>query len=276
MHFLYYIYVIISASLLLILDGYFKIFSSPDAFWLVPLMFIGFVLAFIIIQLIIVVVAVWTTNLKKEAKKCSKFFRLLAAATVQLFVAVVGIKINTEGTEKKLDKSKHYLFVCNHQHDLDPVIIYNTFPDCEIGFIGKKEIYKTMPFVARAMHKINSLPIDRENNRAAARTIVNAVNLLETETASIALFPEGYTSRSCELLPFRNGALKVAMKASAPIAVCVLNNTRSIKNNFFRRKTVVEFRLLDVITPERYENLTSSELGNMIYEQMKKALAEIR
>lgn len=276
MHFLYYFYLVASAALLLILNNFFEIFSKEYSFWLVPVLFIGFVLAFIILQLLTVVVMVWTTSLKKEAKKCSRFFRELATATVQLFVKVARIKINTENTEEMLDKSRHYLFVCNHQHDLDPVIIYNTFPDCEIGFIGKKEIYKTMPFIARAMHKLNSLPIDRENDRAAAKTIVSAVKLLKSGTASIALFPEGYTSRTGELLPLRNGSLKVAMKASAPIAVCVLNNTRSIMKNLFRRKTVVEFRLLDVITRDRYENLTSTELGNIIYEQMEKALSEIR
>lgn len=275
MHYFYYIYIIASAVLVLICDNFFEVFSQSYSFWLVPLLLILLFVAFVILQVLLLVVMVYSTSLKKEAKKCSKFFRELTAATIQLFVFLTGIKISTAGTEAKLDESKHYLFVCNHQHDLDPVIIYNTFPNSEIGFIGKKEIYKKMPFIARGMHKINSLPIDRENDRAAAKTIVKAVKLLKNDIASIALFPEGYTSRTGELLPFRNGSLKVAMKAQAPIAVCVLNNTRSIVKNLFRRKTVVEFRLLDIITPEQYENLTSTQLGDMIYEQMKKALAEI-
>jgi 1-acyl-sn-glycerol-3-phosphate acyltransferase len=173
---------------------------------------------------------------------------------------------------EKLPENTRMLFVCNHQHDFDPVIIYSVFPDAEIGFIGKKEIYKTMPFIARAMHRLNSLPIDRENNREAAKTIVKAIKIIQDDKASIALFPEGYVSKSCELLPFRNGSLKIAMKAQVPIAVCVINNTRSIVKNMFRRRTDIYLDILEVIDAEAVETGSTAELGDRVHALMENNL----
>ena len=133
-----------------------------------------------------------------------------------------------------------------------------------------------MPLIAKAMHRLHSLPIDRENDREAAKTIIKAIKLIKEDKASIGLFPEGYVSKSCELLPLRNGSLKIALKTGVPVAVCALNNTRELPKNIFRRKTEVEFRLLDVIYPEQYEGMNTAELGEIIHSQMADALKEMR
>ena len=150
------------------------------------------------------------------------------------------------------------------------------FPDSEIGFIGKKEIYETRPIVKRAMHRLYSLPIDRENDREAAKTIINAIKLIKDDKASIALFPEGYVSKSCELLPFRNGSLKIATKANVPIVVCAINNTRELPKRIFRRPSTVEFRFLDVIYPEQFEGMNTQQIGEIIHSQMEAALSDMR
>ncbi len=270
-----YFYLVASAALIPILNNFFEILRKPYSWWLAPVLLVAFFIGFILIQMAVFALTILFTDMKKPPKGSSKFFRFLVKHSLPIIIFLARVKINTQGIEK-LPENTRMLFVCNHQHDFDPVIIYSVFPDAEIGFIGKKEIYKTMPFIARAMHRLNSLPIDRENNREAAKTIVKAIKIIEEDKASIALFPEGYVSKSCELLPFRNGSLKIAMKAKVPIAVCVIDNTRSIVKNMFRRKTEVEFRLLDVIFPEQFAEMNSSELGDIIHEKMQTALEEIR
>ena len=133
-----------------------------------------------------------------------------------------------------------------------------------------------MPFIAKIMHKLYGLPIDRENNREAAKTIIGAIKLLKEEKASVAIFPEGYTSKNCELLPFRNGAFKVALKAKTPIVVCVLNGTRKIPKRMVWRGCEVDFCVVNVINPEEYENMNTNELGDMIYVQMQEALSSLK
>ena len=270
-----YIYLVISAALIPILNNFFDIFRESYSWWLVPLLFLAFFVGFIIIQLLTLVFMILFTNMEKSPDRGVKFFRFLIKHSLPVILWAARVKIHAEGTEK-LPENTHLLFVCNHQHDFDPVIIISVFPDSDIGFVGKKEIYSTMPFIAKAMHRLYSQPIDRENDREAAKTIVKVIKTLREDKASIALFPEGYCSKTCELLPFRNGSLKTAMKAEVPIAVCVVNNTQSIPKRMFRRRTDIEFRLLDVIYPKDYEGLNTIQLGDRIHAQMLEALNEIR
>lgn len=270
-----YAYIAVSAALIPILNNFFPILREGYSWWLIPLLFVGFFISFILIQALIVVTMIWCTSLEKNYDKSTKFFRFLINETLPIIVWVARVEIRSCGIEK-IPEDGRVLLVCNHQHDFDPAVIVRMFPRAHLAFIGKKEIVTLMPFVARAMHRLQCLFIDRENDREAAKTIVKAIKLIKDDMASIALFPEGYVSKSCELLPFRNGSLKVALKTGVPVAVCVINNTRSIPKNIFRRKTVVDFRLLDVIYPEQYEGMNTIQLGDIIHEKMETALAEIR
>ena len=238
-------------------------------------MVIGFILLFIILQLLALVLMILCTNINKPIRRGDKLFRFLVKHSLPIIVKAVGVKINLK-FNTELPQDTRMFFVCNHQHDFDPAIILSAFPDSEIGFIGKKEIYTTMTFIAKAMHRLHSLPIDRENDREAAKTIIKAINTIKDDVASIAIFPEGYVSKSCELLPFRNGCFKIALKANVPIAVCVINNTQSITKNMFRRKTVVDFRLLDVVYPEQFAGKNTAEIGDEIHKTINDALKEIR
>lgn len=83
------------------------------------------------------------------------------------------------------------------------------------------------------MHMCFCLPLDREDNRAAVKTINEAVELLDENVVSMGIYPEGQTNKTEEpLLPFRNGAFKIAQKAKVPIVVCVIENTEKILKNF--------------------------------------------
>jgi 1-acyl-sn-glycerol-3-phosphate acyltransferase len=270
-----YFYLVLSAALIPILNNFFDILKQSYSWWLVPVLFIGFLLAFIIIQAAILLISIFTVNINKPITKNQRFFRFILKHSLPIILFFVRVKINISGLEK-LPKDTRVLFVCNHQHDFDCAVMLSVFPDSDIAFIGKKEIYETMPFIAKAMHKLNSLPIDREHDREAAKTVIKAIKTIKDDIASIALFPEGYVSPTCELLPIRNGSLKIATKSEVPIVVCVLNNTRSIPKNMFIRKTEVEFKLLDVITPEDYKELNTTQIGDIIHEKMETALKEIR
>ena len=271
---MFYVYLVASAALIPMLDNFFEILRHSYSWWLVPLLFLCFFLGLVIIHILFTVIWILTIRTDRPVKK-RPAFRKWINLTVPLLMKLVRVSVNASGVEK-VPEDGRFLFVCNHQHDLDPVMMLSVFPDYDIGFIGKKEIYKTMPVIGKAMHGLCGLPIDRENNREAAKTVIEAVHILKEGKASIGLFPEGYTSKSCELLPLRNGSLKIATKAKAPIVVCVLNNTRSIPKRMFLHHTEIEFRVLSVITPEEYEGMNTNELGDIIHTQMKTALDEIR
>lgn len=269
-----YVYIVISAVLVLLSDRFFDIFRQPYGWWLVPVLLAAFWLALILIHVLTVVVMIFTVNMNKPPKGTG-FFRFLIKTGLPIVLKIAGVRLEQQGIDK-LPQDGRMLVVCNHQHDFDPAIIVNAFPDAHLSFIGKKEIFSTMPFAARAMHWLECLYIDRENDREAAKTIIQAIKLIKEDKTSIALFPEGYVSKSGELLPLRNGSLKIALKSKVPVVVCVLDGTRNMAKSLFRRRSTVQFRLLDVIYPETYDGLNTTELGDIIHSKMQAALDDIR
>ncbi len=269
-------YLILSAALVLFADKFFPIFRQSFSWWLVPVLFVGIFLLFFILQACLLVALILFTPKRKDGVfKEEKLFRLTVKLTLPIIITLARVKIKTQGLEQ-FPENKNVLLVCNHQFDFDPVIIFNCLPNVSFSFIGKKDILTEKKFIAKAMRRLSCLFIDRENDREAAKTIINAIKYLKEDKCSVGLFPEGYCSKDCELLPLRNGSLKIALKSKVPVAVCVINNTREIPKRMFRKKTEVDFRLLEVIEPKFYENMSTSELGDYIHNKMEIALKEIK
>jgi len=269
-----YLYLIISAALIPILNNFFDIFGQSYSWWLAPVLLIGFFVGLILLHAIVFVVSFLIGGQKHSPDVCAKYYRFLARITVPLVLELARVEVRVHGIDpQEVPKDTRMLFVCNHKHEFDPVIILSVFGDREIGFIGKKEIFEKMFLVGDVMHKLYGMPIDRDNNREAAKTIIKAIKFLKEDKASIGLFPEGYTNRTEQpLLPFRNGGFKIAYKAEVPIVVCTVSGTREIPKRMFRKKTVVDFCVADVIYPKDFKDLTTAELGDKIHETMLKAL----
>ena len=268
-------YTVIAAAAVLILDRFFPILRQSYSIWLVPLIFLGVLLGLIIIHLVVFVICGFAVNLKKPVGKSAAFYRELVRITLPMVFKFTRVKVESTGLEKA-DEIYPAMLVCNHLHNIDPAIILKELPDLRLGFIGKKEIYTEMPLIARYMHKLNCLPIDRENNREAAKTIIEAVRLIKSETVSIGIFPEGYTSLDGELHPFRNGAFKIAVKAECPIVVCTIMGTAEAAKRIFRKRSTIYFDVLEVIPAEEVAKRTTAELSEHIHAQMQENIDKRR
>ncbi len=245
----------------------FNAFTSTNFWYAIPLTVAGAFVATFILQGLISVICVLCTNTKKPARD-TNLFRYIIINWVKIVVYIGGVRIHATGLNKVPQKER-FLLVCNHIHDFDPMPIYIKLIDKKLAFIGKKEVEQIMPFIFKIMHKMHGLPIDRENNREAAKTIINATKLIKSGANSVAVFPEGYV-KGGELQPLRNGSLKIATKAKAKIVVCSLVGTRDIPKNIFRRKTHIYFDVLDVLDTD--ENTQTAELGDQIHEMMRLSI----
>lgn len=266
------IYALAAAVITLLLDIPFDIFRQPNSFWLVPLILLGTFAALIILHIALLALSILFVNLNKPPRD-TNFFRALVKGFFQFALPLLRIKVHTTGLEKTPD-DEPFLLVCNHIHDLDPAVIYYAVPDARLAFIAKKEVRQNLPFIYKALHKLSGLSIDRENNREAAKTIINATHLIKNKTNSVAVFPEGYVSKSGELLPIRNGSLKIATKAQCEIVVCTIWGTKDIPKNLFRRKTDIYFDVLDVIDTEG--NPHTAELGEEIHTLMENSIEKYK
>ncbi len=242
--------------------------------WIIPCalgLSVGFFLAFLVLFALVMLISGCFVDLEKEQKTRSRWFSFLIDQFLFIGFLFGGVRIHKKGMEL-VPRDEKFLLVSNHIYDFDPAIFIQAMPWAKLGFISKKENY-TMFFVNKVMHRLHCLPIDRENDRAALKTILKAAQILKTCDHSMAVFPEGYESRSGELLPFRNGAFKIAQRAGVSVVVAVLRGTTDIPKNMFRRPTHVDMEILGVIPAQEICNVPTQVVGDRAHLMMEEALA---
>lgn len=84
------------------------------------------------------------------------------------------------------------------------------------------------------MQYLYCLFLDRENAKEGLKTILKAIEYVKNGI-SIFIFPEGTRNKGEELslLPFKDGAFRIATKTGCPIVPVSLNNTADILENHF-------------------------------------------
>ena len=247
-------------------------FDTWNALWQLPL---GIVCCFVCLFLVLSVVIILSAmvfKLMSTPQKPSRYFRFLADTFCQLALPILGVRLHVTGTEK-VPTNGRFMLVANHLCIYDPIVMLCTLPGRTFSFISKQENEKLF-VVSDFLRALLCLSIDRNNDRAALRTIIKAIELIREDRTSIAVFPEGGTSKDGKLAPMRSGVFKIAQKTQVPIVVCVLNGTKQINKNVFRRRTDVTFDVLQVISAEEYADLTTVDIGNRVHEIMAQALAE--
>ena len=96
-------------------------------------------------------------------------------------------------------------------------------------YIAKKEI-KRIPCIAQWMYFLKCLFLDRDDVRQGMKIILQAIDQVK-QGYSIVVSPEGTRNQEDELLPFKEGTLKIALKTNCPIVPVVVNRTERLFEN---------------------------------------------
>ena len=239
--------------------------------WAVPLTFAGcfvgcLVLAFLFIWLLSALV-----KTDEEQKGDDPFYRRLIELYAESVCIILGMKVDVQGMDK-VPSDGRFMLVCNHLSLLDVVVLVWKFRGRELTFITKQENMELF-IVGKLMGKIQCLPLNRENDREALKTILKAIAVVKEDRGSMGLFPEGTRSVDGKLHHFRSGGFKIAQKCSVPILVCTVQNTNKVFRNFLHLKpTPVPLHLIDVIPPEELKGVTTIDIANRVHSLMASDL----
>ncbi len=199
-----------------------------------------FLLIFFIVSLLIFVFLAIVGKFNKNLKDRMSFAVVTWAFRVVIFIS--GAKVTIKGKEN-IPKDTAVLYAANHRSFFDIVIGYsNVYPLC--GFVSKKEI-KKVPILASWMVRMNCLFLDRNNIKEGMKTVLEGIDKLKNGI-SIFIFPEGTRGKTDDSLQsFKEGSLKMAEKAKAPIIPVAFNNTSAILEDHFpyikKSHVIVEF-----------------------------------
>jgi 1-acyl-sn-glycerol-3-phosphate acyltransferase len=229
-------------------------------------------LAFIL--LFFLVLAVITLIVKPNIKNPKDIYRKMIIFITVVLSRFYKLKVEVKGLEK-IPTNKSFLLVCNHQSNVDPIVMVSALKDFKITFIMKDGIMK-LPIIGRWLDASGYLPINRKNNRKAVETIVTATKRIQDNVHSIAVYPEGHRSKGPNMNEFRNGVFKIAQKAGSPIVVCALDNSYKIKKRFLFKKTTILFEVINVWEYDTFKDTTTIDLGNEIHQEIENKLMEFR
>jgi len=149
-----------------------------------------------------------------------KFTRSFA----KLLFFLSGSTIRVVGKEN-IPKGQPVLFVSNHQSHMDSVIIHG-FIDIPKGFISIVEV-KKLPILRTWMKYIKCVFMDRSNSRQVFMCIEQSIGLLK-QGHSMVIYPEGRLSDGETVVEFKNGCLRIAIKAGVPIVPITIRGSHKV------------------------------------------------
>lgn len=145
----------------------------------------------------------------------------------RLILKVAGVQVTVKG-EENIPKDQAVLYVGNHRSYFDILVGYTTVSGL-MGFVAKKEMLG-YPLLRSWMKNVNCLFLDRENLKEGLKTILEGIEHVKSGI-SVWIFPEGTRNRNediRELLPFKEGSLKIAEKSGCPVVPVAMVGTAEV------------------------------------------------
>ncbi len=260
----------ILAAIATVLYGFFV----SAVVWQLILVFLG---SYIVINALFVLffyLGSLSVDRSKPMEKQSKICRAACYNIIGLACEYCSIR-TTIIDEDKLPKDENFLLISNHRSAFDPLIIMDKLRKYNISFISKPSNME-MPVAGRIAHGAGFLPIDRENNRNALKTIIQAADYIKRGVCSMAIYPEGTRNRGEELLDFHAGSFKIAQKADCPLVISCITGTEDLKFWRIFSGNKVKVKILEVIPAEKVKAMNTGDLAeysrNLITESLRKGI----
>jgi 1-acyl-sn-glycerol-3-phosphate acyltransferase len=153
------------------------------------------------------------------------------------------------------DPRRPYVVVSNHESFVD-ILLISHLP-WEMKWLSKAELFR-VPVLGWMMQLAGDIPIQRGFGPSAAEAIARCREALANRV-SVMIFPEGTRSTTADLLPFKDGAFRLAIDAGVPILPLVVQGTSTAlrKHDWrFGRSTAV----VQVLEPIETTGLTPADV----------------
>lgn len=238
------------------------------SFWfLIP---VYIILGYFVGILVLAILLILLMPLMKFTKVNTKFkYYLSKSAAKFLSFFILRAIIEVEGKEN-IPKTGKLTLYANHKSQTDPIFIMSVL-NRGLAFTPKISLYK-IPVLSNYMSYVGCLPIDRDDNRKTAKTMIKAIENVKMDHAML-IFPEGgiKTRETEEILEIKGGAFKIGTKSESDfLPITIIGATNFAKKRFFLKFLKVKLVIHPVIKYEDVSNLQTAELGELIKDTINK------
>ena len=143
------------------------------------------------------------------------------------------------------DPRRPYIAVANHESYAD-IFLISHLP-WEMKWLSKEGNFK-IPVMGWMMRMAGDIEVYRGKAASRAQAVAQINDRLD-KRVSVMIMPEGTRSRTDELLPFRDGAFRIAIDRQLPILPMAVAGTRECMepDSLIFRRATAEVRVLEPI-----------------------------
>lgn len=174
---------------------------------------------------------------------------------------------------KRPDNPRHpYVVVCNHESFAD-ILLLSHLP-WEMKWLSKIELMR-IPVMGWEMWAARDIGVKRGRTTSARDAMTECRERLESRV-SVLIFPEGTRSPRRDLLPFKDGAFRLAAEAGVPILPLALSGTRDA---IARHDWLINpaHAVVEILEPEQTAGVTDIEaLKRRVQERIRIARDRLR
>ena len=179
------------------------------------------------------------------------------------------VKVVTVGVDN-LPKTNGFILFPNHQGLFDMLALIESCPR-PLGVVIKKEATEWV-LVKQVVRLLGGIPMDRSDIRSSMEIIKEMASQVK-KGRNFVIFPEGTRSRKGnEILAFKAGTFKSAVKAGCPIIpVALINSFRPFDISSIKKERV-QVHFLKAIYPEQYMGMKTVEIAELVHGRIQKEI----
>ena len=179
------------------------------------------------------------------------------------------ITIDVHGVEN-IPKKNGFVFYPNHQGLYDVLAIIEACP-VPFAVVNKKEV-QNIPFLKQIFACMKAYAMDREDIKQSMQVILDVARDVKGGR-NFLIFAEGTRSRNGnELLEFKGGSFKCAMKAKCPIVpIAIIDSYKSFDTSSIKKLTV-QVHFLEPMQYDDYKNLNSTDIAKIVKNKIEETI----
>lgn len=234
-----------------------------SSMWYFILLYIilGYIIGIVVLALFLIILM----PLMKFTKPQFKFKYYLAKSAANFInIFVLRTIVTSEGKEN-IPKTGKLTVYANHKSKTDPILLMPKF-NRGLAFTPKISLYK-IPILRNYMDYIGCLPIDRDDNRRTAKTLINAIKNVNNGLAML-IFPEGgiKSQETEKMVEIKGGAYKIGEKSKSDFLPISINGATQFKDRKWWQILRVHIVIHPVVKYEEVKDLNTRQLGEKMFE----------
>lgn len=179
------------------------------------------------------------------------------------------VKIESYGLEN-LPEEDGFIFYPNHQGLFDVLVFLESCPR-PFAFVIKKEA-RDIILLKQVGDALGSLAIDREDIKQSMKVILEMADRVK-EGKNFLIFAEGTRSKQGnQLLDFKGGSFKAAMKAKCPIVPCALIDSFKPFDEKSIKPVTVKLIYLPPMYYEEYKDMKTTEIAAEVKRRIEETI----